>query len=91
MSPVSRSLRIALAAAATVVASAAALAGCGGGGGDPGGSPDAMRTPDSSGIPVSLPTWKLEDIQPQSPRVGQTYGLDTFSGKIVVVTLVEGF
>ncbi|MDQ3334011.1 MAG: hypothetical protein M4D80_02540 [Myxococcota bacterium] len=40
---------------------------------------------------VTLPTWMLEDIQPQSPRVGQTYGLQTFSGKIVVVTLLEGF
>jgi hypothetical protein len=91
MSPVSRSLRIALTAAAVLVASAVTLAGCGGGGGDPSGTPDAPRTPDSSGIPVTLPTWKLEDIQPQSPRVGQTYGLDTFAGKIVVVTLVEGF
>jgi hypothetical protein len=90
MIAVTRTLRIAV-AVAVVAAAAAALAGCGGGGGDPGGSPDATLTPDSSGIPVTLPTWKLEDIQPQSPRVGQTYGLDTFSGKIVVVTLVEGF
>src|SRR5262249_33877959 len=48
----------------------------------------------SSGDPggaVTLPTWRLEDIQPGSPRFGQTYGLDTFSGKIVVVTLVQGY
>lgn len=71
-------LRIVLAAAAL------ALAACGGG--EP-----AATTPDSSGAAVTLPTWQLEDVQPASPRVGQTYGLDTFSGKIVVVTLVEGY
>jgi hypothetical protein len=38
-----------------------------------------------------LPTWILEDIQPESPRVGQTYGLDVYAGSVVVVTLVEGF
>jgi hypothetical protein len=41
--------------------------------------------------PSRLPDWRLEDVQPLSPRVGQTYGLETFSGKVVVVTLVEGF
>ncbi len=80
-------LRIVLAAAAA--AAALAIAACGGG--DPVAPPDALRSPDSSVGMVPLPTWKLEDIQPASPRVGQTYGLDTFSGKIVVVTLVEGF
>lgn len=40
---------------------------------------------------VKLPRWMLEDVQPQSPRVGQTYGLDTFASKIVVVVLLEGF
>jgi hypothetical protein len=38
-----------------------------------------------------LPTWKLKDVQPLSPRTGQTYGLDTFNDKIVVVTLLQGF
>ena len=38
-----------------------------------------------------LPTWQLEDIQPLSPRTGQTYGLDAFTGHVVVVTLVAGF
>ena len=38
-----------------------------------------------------LPTWKLKDVQPLSPKTGQTYGLDTFNDKIVVVTLLEGF
>lgn len=40
---------------------------------------------------VMIPTWMLEDVQPQSPRAGQTYGLDTFGGQIVVVSLLEGF
>jgi hypothetical protein len=40
---------------------------------------------------VGLPTWMLEDVQPVSPRFGQTYGVDTFNGKIIVVTLLEGF
>jgi hypothetical protein len=77
-------LRIALAAA-----TAAAFVACGGG--DPAATPDSPVSPDASGEIVMLPTWRLEDIQPASPRVGQTYGLDTFSGKIVAVTLVEGF
>jgi len=77
-------LRVALAAFTAAVA----LASCGGG--ERTAPPDAPQAPDSAGI-VMLPTWKLEDIQPQSSRVGQTYGLDTFSGKIVVVTLVEGY
>ena len=68
-----------------------ALAACGGDRGpSAGGTADALPLPDSSD-PVRLPTWMLEDIQPLSPRAAQTYGLDTFSGKIVVVTLAEGF
>lgn len=38
-----------------------------------------------------LPMWMLEDVQPESPRVGQTYGLDSFTDKIIVVSLLEGF
>ena len=45
---------------------------------------------DAPGASV-LPTWKLKDVQPLSPKTGQTYGLDTFNDKIVVVTLLEGF
>jgi predicted small lipoprotein YifL len=63
----------------------AILAGCGGTG--PGNAP----LPDAFDGVIVLPTWRLEDVQPQSPRAGQTYGVDTFSGKIVVVTLVQGF
>ena len=63
-----------------------------------GSSPEKSNMlPDGPGMQIAdarkatLPTWMLEDIQPQSPRVGQTYGLQTFGGKIVVVTLLEGF
>jgi hypothetical protein len=74
-------LRITFAAAV-----AAALAGC--------TANERVELPECSSAPsdpAARPTWKLEDIQPESPRVGQTYGLDTFSGKVVVVTLVEGY
>lgn len=69
-------LRIVMAVAASLVL------GCGAdapGAGDPGGDPSV------------LPTWMLEDVQPESPRANQTYGVDAFSGQIVVVTLVAGF
>jgi hypothetical protein len=58
---------------------------------------DAARAGiDSAGAGIdgrlaALPTWKLKDVQPLSPKNGQTYGLETFSNKIVVVTLLEGF
>jgi hypothetical protein len=52
--------------------------------------PDAFEMPDTGGA-VTLPTWALEDVQPESPRAGQTYGLDAFAGKTVVVALLEGF
>ena len=54
-----------------------------GAGGDP---------PGGGGDPItSLPSWQLEDVNPASPRVGETYGVDAFGGKIVVVTLLLGF
>ena len=53
----------------------------------PPGSGEPPPDVDSS----QLPAWTLEDIQPESPRAGQTYGLETFSGQIVVVTLLAGF
>jgi len=40
---------------------------------------------------VAAPTWQLEDVQPLSPRMGQTYGLDAFTGRVIVVSLLEGF
>ena len=65
--------------------------GCGGSptGGDP--VPDSANPGDAPVGAVTIPTWQLEDVQPQSPRLGQTYGLETFGSKIVVVTLLEGF
>ncbi|MDB4962392.1 MAG: hypothetical protein JWP01_2391 [Myxococcales bacterium] len=57
-----------------------------------GGTADApIRMIDAPGSVPMLPLWMLEDIQPASPRVGQTYGLDAFTGKIIVVSLLEGF
>lgn len=47
--------------------------------------------PDAPAGPRTLPTWSLEDVQPQSARFGQKYGLEVFSGETIVVTLVEGF
>lgn len=73
----------------TRVLIALVLAACGSSS-TPSDPPDGPGT-DAPSNPATLPTWQLEDVQPQSPRVGQTYGLDTFSGKIVVVTLLEGF
>jgi hypothetical protein len=74
----------------SVLASLALLAGCGGSATD--SAPDAAaNATDGDSRTVTLPVWMLEDIQPQSPRSGQTYGLQTFAGKIVVVTLSEGF
>lgn len=56
------------------------------------GTPDApSQTVDSPPAVSMLPRWSLEDIQPASPRVGQTYGLDGFTNKIIVVSLLEGF
>jgi hypothetical protein len=46
---------------------------------------------DAPGTLGVRPVWTLEDVQPASPRAGQTYGLDTFGGQIVVVTLLQGF
>ena len=66
--------------------------GCGGrdvGTGDPVvDAPRADAAPSNTGV---LPVWKREDVQPQSPRFGEVYGLDSFGSKIVVATLLEGF
>lgn len=37
------------------------------------------------------PPWTLEDVQPQSARFGQNYGLSEFAGRPVVAVLLEGF
>lgn len=68
-----------------------------------GGSPDAMDNtadvdaaipngvPDASLELARIPDWTLEDIQTDSGMFGQTYGLDTFADKILVVVVVQGF
>lgn len=66
----------------TAAALAVAVAAC--------GADSGVGTP-GGGATETLPLWQLEDVQPQSPRTGQTYGLDTFAGKVVVVSLLEGF
>ncbi|MBA2540640.1 MAG: hypothetical protein H0V17_13465 [Deltaproteobacteria bacterium] len=63
--------------------------------GQPGGVGPQSDAPGASDAPPSdpsmLPTWRLEDVQPDSPRLGEVYGVDTFAGKIIVVSLLEGF
>lgn len=55
-------------------------------------APDTtLPTSDAPASAVGLPTWMLEDVQPDSPRAGQTYGLATFGQKIIIVSLLEGF
>ncbi len=40
---------------------------------------------------VGIPSWSLEDIQPESPQFQVVYGLNAFPQKILVAVLVEGF
>jgi len=40
---------------------------------------------------VRIPNWTLEDIQTDSAMFGQTYGLDSFSDKILIVVVSQGF
>lgn len=55
-------------------------------------TPDAPAVGvDAPSNAITLPRWALEDVQPASPRVGQTYSLDVFTQKIIVVSLLEGF
>ena len=41
--------------------------------------------------PSDLPAWQLEDIQPKSDRFGQTYALEAYRGKTLVVALFAGW
>jgi Fe-S cluster biogenesis protein NfuA len=52
--------------------------------------PTAPRAP-SMTTTFELPAWMREDVQPKSPRHGQTYGLAHFAGKALVVVLLEGY
>lgn len=37
------------------------------------------------------PMWSLEDIQPQSDRFGESYGLEAFEGKVVFVAMLAAW
>lgn len=45
----------------------------------------------AGGTQFVYPSWQREDIQPQSPRRGEVYGLEAFRGRTLVVVLLEGF
>ena len=38
-----------------------------------------------------IPAWSLVDFQPESPDFGSEYGLEAFSGKVLLVTLLAGW
>jgi hypothetical protein len=42
-------------------------------------------------LAAMYPSWQLVDLQPQSPRANQSYGLAEFQGRPLVVYLIEGF
>ncbi len=62
-------------------------ADAGGGGGAGGG----FALTDGGDVVAMYPSWQLADIQPQSPRFNQVYGLSAFQTRPVVVVLLEGF
>lgn len=37
------------------------------------------------------PTWQLEDVQPDSEKFGETYGLEAFDGQVVFVAYLVGW
>lgn len=53
---------------------------------EPGAAPATQTT-----TQFELPSWMREDVQPKSARYQQTYGLEAFRGKAVVVVLLEGY
>jgi hypothetical protein len=68
------------------------------GGGDVGDGTDTDGTDGTDGTDDgggggggAYPTWQLQDIQPDSPRYGDTYGLNVFEGKPLVVALLLGY
>ena len=54
-------------------------------------SNDPSGTPSSSSTQFELPAWMRKDVQPKSARFEQTYGLEAFRGKAMVVVLLEGY
>ncbi|HVJ92803.1 MAG TPA: AhpC-related (seleno)protein [Labilithrix sp.] len=57
---------------------------------DPGTTPPGTDGELSQGQ-FSLPSWMRVDVQPKSARFQQTYGLEAFRGKAMVVVLLEGY
>ena len=51
----------------------------------------STSTSTSNTTQFELPGWMRADVQPRSPRHGQTYGLDVLRGKAIVVVLLEGY
>ena len=56
--------------------------------GDENNGMDDDSQPSSS---TARPLWTLEDIQPESARFGDVYGLEHFEGEVLVAVLVQGF
>jgi thiol-disulfide isomerase/thioredoxin len=42
-------------------------------------------------VGAPAPSWSLEDVQPQSARFGQSYGLEVFEGQVVLVALLASW
>jgi thiol-disulfide isomerase/thioredoxin len=40
---------------------------------------------------AAAPMWSLEDFQPRSGRFGQSYGLEVFEGKVVLVAMLASW
>lgn len=57
-----------------------------GGMGDQGESCEGVRCPGAQ-----APSWSLEDFQPQSERFGESYGLEAFEGKVVLVAMLASW
>jgi hypothetical protein len=56
---------------------------------------EKVSAPRAESVPeeetFALPEWKRPDVQPKSLRFQQTYGLEAFRGKAMVVVLLEGY
>ena len=78
--------------------------GLGGGGQSGGGQGGGLATAGGAGGGMAggaggsggfaaavYPSWQRKDVQPQSPRFNQTYGLGVFQGRPLVAILMEGF
>lgn len=60
-------------------------------GGDLGVLLDAGALFADAGPVMAYPGWQLEDVQPQSARFNETYGLAAFAGRPLVVVVLEGY